>query len=175
MGALDEMKGVEGRNDFVVYRAALATSTPAAVLNRQWAELMENYHRYLEKVEEIIMVSGNPFMRRKDGSVLMVAPNDYVAWTKLLSIITNQFYEGLEKQGIEGKKELWFMRKLTPKAKQGLEKIGWVVKAEVGDMIPPEEKERLEKERSAKVALSQRKGKNELAKKEKKELMKEKE
>ncbi len=167
VGALDAMKDVKGRNDFVVYRAVLATSTSMAMLNRQWAELMENYNRYVEKVKAIVISSGNPFMRKKDGSVLMVAPNDYLTWTQMLSVRANQIHEGLEKQGVKGKKELWFMREVTPQAKQGLENIGFVVKANVGDLIPPEEKERLKKERSAEVELSQKKGKKEIAEREK--------
>ncbi len=174
VGALDEMKGVKGRNDFIVYRAALATSAPMAVLNRQWAELMENYNRYVEKVEAIVMASGNGFMRRKDGSVIMVAPNDYLTWTRILSIRAKQLREGLKEQGITGKKELWFMREVTPKAKQGLEKLGYVVKANVGDLIPPEERERMKKERSAEVELSQKKGKKEIAEREKEQPKEEK-
>ena len=175
VGALDEMKGVKGRNDYVVYRAVMATTTPAAIHNREMAELMDNYNRYVEPVQEIIMAGGNPFIRRKDGSVVYVAPTDYITWTLPLSIIANHIYQDLEKHGIKGKKEVWLQREITPKAKKNLEKIGFVVKANVGDLIPPEVRERMEKERSAEVELSQKQGKKELAEREKEQSKKAKE
>ncbi len=126
IGELETMKGVPGRSFFIA-AATLAVEPSVALLYKVTAQMMADYHRKIAPAVEINVVSGSPFIRNKDGFIVLPLPVDYVFWTEAVSIRLASLEQDLKRiDNVKGK-ELWVLGKIDTGAETQLKKHGWKI------------------------------------------------
>ncbi|UCD31358.1 MAG: hypothetical protein JSV38_11200 [Desulfobacterales bacterium] len=127
VGALESMKNVESRRNFIKF-AAVAPSFDVARYMRQRAQLMAHYHANVSPAARIVSVQGVPLLQRKDGIIVATFPLDHVFWTEKLWLKETRGSKKMEQlPGYTGK-EAWITGTLDPAAIKGLSIQGWKAK-----------------------------------------------
>ena len=96
VGELEVMGNVKGRENFIKV-ANRASHTSVARFYRAMAQMMEAYNTHVDKAEEIRNVRGILHLNKKDGTVIILSPVDYVFWTERLATRLDEFVEGTKK------------------------------------------------------------------------------
>ena len=126
VGELETLKGVAGRSFFIA-AATLAVEPSGALLYRITAQMMASYHRKIAPAVEINVVSGRPFIRNKDGFVVLPLPVDYMFWTEAVAIRLAAIEQDLNRvENVKGR-ELWVLGKVDAGAETRLKKQGWKI------------------------------------------------
>ncbi len=123
VGALESMKNVAGRGNFIK-RAALVQNKVMARRMREWAELFDAYHNEVEKVKGIVIVRGAPVLQVKDDSIFVLLPTDYLTWTPNIEKRGQAVVDELKAKGLKQGK-VWLTGKIEPKMKEMLLAQGW--------------------------------------------------
>ncbi len=124
VGELDSMTGVKGREVFLG-KANLAANRSVALYNRLLAQMMAGYHAKIGPAERIQMASGILYLKGKDGRLVLLAPVDYVFWTKKLEDKVHALEKDLGNiPGAKGK-ELVISGRMDEGARAQFEKRGW--------------------------------------------------
>jgi len=127
VGGLDTMKGVKGFDVFISM-ANLATEETIALSYRIRAEMMAGYHANVAPTERIRNIDGVLILQRKDGILVILAPADYIFWTKKLEDKVHSFENNISKMTDISGKELWITGKFDKTARAKFESKGWMVK-----------------------------------------------
>ena len=117
VGALEAMKNVEGRDAFIAL-ASLTREEDMAVFYRQQAQMMEAYHLNVAPVVRIRNVAGELWLQKKDGTVILLQPVDYVFWTKDVEYKLEASNRDLADVPSISGMEFWLSGKLTPKVRE---------------------------------------------------------
>ena len=130
--ALERMKGVKNKQAFVKF-GILTKKQDIAFFRKRLAEMFAAYHNKVEKLDRFQPVDDDSPVRginiavTQSGKAIMVAPLDYLVWTKLIAHVFSEIDETASAiPGVTGK-ELWLTGTLTPLANQQLQKAGWKV------------------------------------------------
>jgi hypothetical protein len=134
IGELESMKGVEGFDVFLSM-ASLANNERTALFYRNRAQMMAGYHSNVAAVARILNIDGVLTVLTKNGTVALLAPADYVFWTKKLDDKIKSFAGGIEKMDAIFSKELWITGKLEKTARANFESNGWKVKENANDVL----------------------------------------
>lgn len=134
VGALESMKGVEGFDVFLS-QASLANSETTSLYHRIHAEMMAGYHGNVVPVARILNTDGVLTIQTKSGVLVLLAPVDYVLWTKKLDDEVKSLDNGIQKMGSASSKELWVTGKLEKTARTNFESNGWKVKENANDVL----------------------------------------
>ena len=128
VGELETMKNVKDRKIFIKM-AAVAPNYMIARFLRERAQMMAIYNEKVARVERIVAVQGIPLIQQKDGVIIILAPLDYVAWTKKLWLKEGGKGSATFSKlpGFSGK-EVWITGTFDPVASKALEIEGWKVK-----------------------------------------------
>ena len=139
VGELEAMKNVKDRKNFIKM-AAVAPNYIIARFLRDRAQMMAIYNKKVAPVKRIVAIQGIPMLQRKDGVIIMLAPLDYVAWTKKLWLIKTQQSGPFNKlPGFSGT-EVWITGAFDPVARKALEIEGWKVKQDFAKNVLAEKK-----------------------------------
>lgn len=133
VGELDTLQGVKGLDVFLSM-ANLASEETIALSYRIRAQMMAGYHANVAPIERVRNIDGVLISQRKDGRLVLVAPADYVFWTKNLEAKVKSFENTISKMTDISGKELWIAGKFDKVARVNFEKNGWKVK-EYADAI----------------------------------------
>ena len=134
IGELESMKGVEGFDVFIS-KADLATEETIALSYRIRAQMMSGYHLNVTPVTRILNVDGVLIVQTKSGAIALLAPVDYVSWTKKLENKIKSFESSAEKIGAVSAKELWITGKMDKTARVNFENHGWKVNENANDIL----------------------------------------
>jgi hypothetical protein len=134
VGALESMKGVEGLDVFLS-QASLANSETTALYHRIHAEMIAGYHSNVAPFARILNTGGVLTVQTKDGALTLLAPVDYVIWTKKLDDEVKSLDSSIQKMGTASSKELWVTGKLEKTARANFESNGWKVKENANDVL----------------------------------------
>jgi len=127
VGELDTMQGVKGFDAFIS-KADLATEETMALSYRILAQMMAGYHASVAPAEHIRNIDGVLMLQLKSGALVLLAPADFVFWTKRLADKVNAFETTISKMnGVSGK-ELWTTGKFNQTARTHFEGKGWKLK-----------------------------------------------
>ncbi len=126
VGALATMGGVAGR-EVVVARATLVQDEPEAFYRVRQVEMIAAYHDKVEKLERLIQVERGIGLQRKDGTIVIVVPGDYLAWTEDTAASARVASSGDSPLASAKSKELWLAGKASARARTELESRGWKV------------------------------------------------
>ena len=139
VGELEAMKNVKDRKNFIKM-AAVAPDYRIARYLRERAQMTAIYHKKVTPVERIVAVQGVPLLQREDGVIVVLAPLDYVAWTKRLWLKESKGSETFNQlPGFSGK-EVWITGSFDPVARKALEIQGWKVREDFASKFLTENK-----------------------------------
>ena len=127
VGELDNMQGVKGMDVFISM-ASIATEETIALSYRNRAQMMAGYHANIAPIERIRNIDGVLILQRKDGILVLLAPADYVFWTKKLEGRVISFENKISRMTDISGKELWITGKFDKVAQVNFESKGWKVK-----------------------------------------------
>ena len=134
VGELETMKGVKGIDVFIGH-AAPATEESVALLHRIRAQLMAGYHAHISPAERISNIDGVLCLQLKNGGLVLLAPVDYVFWSKKLSDKLKSFESKIAGMKDIKEKQVWVSGKFDPKARAGFEAAGWQVKEDATSVL----------------------------------------
>ena len=119
---LETMEGVKGRGLFIA-RANLAPEKSVALYFRLTAQMMAAYNANVKPVKAIRYIRGILHLVIEEGTVVLLAPVDYVFWTKGFADKLNEF----EAATNAAHRELWVTGKFDKMARNQLEATGWKI------------------------------------------------
>lgn len=125
VGQLAILDGVQGRDGFIA-AANLASDHSVARLFRIKAEMMAGYHLHVAPVASIGRVAGTTYLRKKDGTAILLLPLDYVYPTVEVKAKLGKLDDELKKAGVIGK-ELWITGRVDESARTMFKDSGWKV------------------------------------------------
>ncbi len=126
-GSLYEMKGVDGRAEFV-QRATEAKSTNTALIFQKMAELMYEYHSKVTEIERIVTIRRFPMGVTREGALFLPFVCDYEVWSPQLAKMVNEMVEEYpQKAGTVSRIEMWTTGTLSEKARERLNYMGFDV------------------------------------------------
>ena len=134
IGELESMKGAEGVDVFIS-KASLATEETIALSYRIRAQMMAGYHANVAPVAAIRNIDGVLVVLTKAGSLALLAPADYVFWTKKLADKVESFESSTKKIAVGSTKELWITGKMEKAARANFESHGWKVTENADDIL----------------------------------------
>jgi hypothetical protein len=80
VGEMHRLQGVKGGEAFLAV-ANLASGRSEALLYRVMARMMAGYHTQVSPVESIGQLAGTPYLRKKDGTAVLLVPVDFIFLT----------------------------------------------------------------------------------------------
>ncbi len=133
VGELESMKGVQGRNFFIA-AATLANEETSALLYRVTAQMMANYHRLVAPAVHIGTISGRPFLKNREGMIILPLPVDYIFWTEPVAAKLQAIENGLARiKDVKGK-EMWISGKVEHNAGTQVAERGWKIIQDVNQL-----------------------------------------
>ena len=134
VGALENLKGVKGR-DIFIKSASLVDEPTVALFMRLRAQMMDAYNSNVTPVERFLDLNGTVLLKNRKGKIVGLFPLDHLAWTELLRHKEMAASESIRDDlGIKGK-ELWIQGTVGSVAKSSLEANGWRVEENVGKRL----------------------------------------
>lgn len=134
VGELENLKGVAGREAFIA-AASLVTRQTVASFYRSAAGLMARYHAAIAPAASLGRVGGAPYLRTKDGKVVLVLPLDHIFRTEKVESKLRALNDGIAKlEGVTGK-ELWITGKVDAGAREMFEVSGWKITETAGNRL----------------------------------------
>jgi hypothetical protein len=125
VSALDEMKGVSGR-ERLVQLAALTNNADMALFRQRQAEMYAGYHKAVTPLSQFVSIGQVPGARASNGALVFNFPIDYLVWTDSLArLVANTDALANQLSGIT-RRELWITGNLSPKTRSEMRRIGWV-------------------------------------------------
>lgn len=125
-GSLASMVGVKNRDVLLMIALQTDLREVAAYRERQ-AAMYAGYHLRVAPLASFLPVRGASALaaETRNGSVVLVAPIDYLAWTAPIgrAFIAENVNPALENK----KKELWISGQFSEKARTELEALGWTL------------------------------------------------
>ncbi len=126
VSALDEMKGVAGRDRFV-QQAALTDNAEMAFFRQRQAEMYAGYHKAVAPLARFVGVGQLSAARTQKGVLVFNVPVDYIVWTEdLARLVANTDVAANQMPGLT-EKQLWVTGSLSPRARAEMKRLNWKV------------------------------------------------
>lgn len=136
VAALDEMKGVKGR-EALVKTAILADNVDLAYFRQRQAQMYTAYHKKVGPISAFLPIGQLAGAQLADGTLLFVAPLDLLSWTEQMgSYVANS--SGYIDQNVKpAGKHLLVAGGATDLAKAKMAELGWALTVDgEGQLLP---------------------------------------
>ena len=120
------MNGTANRGHFVKF-AVLARNANAAFFRARQAEMYANLHKKQMPIERFVGVGSNAAGRLANGTVVFCFPLDYMAWTEGNAKLAESLDRQVSALSDVSGKEIRIAGYISPRARKGLENLGWKV------------------------------------------------
>ncbi len=127
VGALEQMKGAEGRQAFVKY-AIPTDEEELALFRMRMAQMYANYHKAVRPIVRFVSAGKMVAGVTADEKLLIVAPVDHLAWTQTLEGFVALFAETIAQGDAPAARELWLSGTVSTRARSEMDKRGWSVR-----------------------------------------------
>ncbi|MDH3691850.1 MAG: hypothetical protein OEU36_20610 [Gammaproteobacteria bacterium] len=129
VGALEEMKGVEDRTEYITF--AIPTDTNELALFRQrMAGMYAGFHQKIKPIKRFVSMDRFVAAQTTDDRLVVAVPLDYLVWTQSTAEIVGSLDDHAQTlKDIRGK-ELWLAGSISPLAAESLKRRGWTVAAD---------------------------------------------
>ena len=129
VGSLESLAGVSGL-DQLVAGATTAADNARARLYCQIAQMISGYHNNVSPISQIGLLSGTPYVSKKDGTAVVLVPVDYIFRTVAVEKKLNRLDKALAKiDGVAGK-ELWLTGIVDAGAGEMFAQSGWKLQSQ---------------------------------------------
>ncbi|HEX9770882.1 MAG TPA: hypothetical protein VGA50_17050 [Kiloniellales bacterium] len=132
--ALEQMKGVAGRGEFI-RQAALAPDEPMAFFLQQQAQAMAAYHLNVAPVAVVIGFHNRAFMQRADGTLVGVFPVDHIVLRKITAQNASGIGREIDQSLGKVPRELWLTGTASPLFRETLQAEGWQITEKAKDRL----------------------------------------
>jgi hypothetical protein len=126
VGALEAMPKAKGR-DVMVLKASLARDKTMARYERLRAQMMSAYYAKVHAEVQVVNAGGAVGLRRKDATLVLLAPVDFIFWTKGVADKLATLNRDIDQAGGFSGKELWITGNIDDGAMKHFEAAGWKV------------------------------------------------
>lgn len=134
VAALERMKGVAGRGEFI-RQAALAPDEPMAFFLQQQAQAMAAYHLNVAPVAVVIGFHNRAFMQRADGTLVGVFPVDHIVLRKITAQNASGIGREIDQSLGKVPRELWLTGTASPLFRETLQAEGWQITEKAKDRL----------------------------------------
>lgn len=126
VGALQQLRGVKDLR-FYMDRLVQANSRDLAVFLRARTEMIASYQQRTGTITRFVSIRGIPLTEQRDGSLMLLAPLDVVAWNSLVSKGFTTVTSDIRKKRAGAKLVLAISGTATPSSLRQLKQLGWSV------------------------------------------------
>lgn len=126
VAALDEMKGVADRDQFVRF-AVLSDGEDVAFFRQRQAQMYSGYHKAVARIARFVPVGQLAAARTREGHIVFAVPLDYLAWSESMARVIDGANRLVGQMPGIKEKQLWLGGSLSPMARRGLEKRAWKI------------------------------------------------
>jgi len=138
VAALESMQGVENRELYL--KVALQAGDPVmAKVVTESVIMTAGYHKHIAPIKRLAPMARLAHGEKKDGSVVVVIPNDYIIWSEKIANLTGSLVEKAKATKGAGV-EVWALGDFSSVARSNLEAMGWKVYTKVQSRLMPAEK-----------------------------------
>ena len=134
VAALERMKGVGGRGEFI-RQAALAPDEPMAFFMQQQAQAMAAYHLNVAPVAVVIGFHNRSFMQRSDGTLVGVFPVDHIVLRKITAANASGIGREIDQSLGKVPRELWLTGTASTLFRDTLQAQGWQITEKAKDQL----------------------------------------
>ncbi len=120
-----EVVPVPGRADFM-RRAISVNRRDAAVFNRRYTEMVADFHQKTGAVTSYVSAGDFPFNQTRTGNVVGIWPVDAMSWTENTRRSMTSAAGAIRSGGL-GRPELRVSGQITPRAREGLQELGFTI------------------------------------------------
>jgi hypothetical protein len=120
-----EVVPVPGRAEFM-RRAVSVNRREAAVFNRRYTEMVADFHLKTQAVTSYVSAGELPFNQTRNGTVVAIWPVDALSWTENTRRSMTNAASALQ-SGRLGRPELRVSGQITPRAREGLQELGFTI------------------------------------------------
>ncbi|MCP4260664.1 MAG: hypothetical protein GY774_24535 [Planctomycetes bacterium] len=133
--ALESLKGVANRELFL--KVALQASDPdMAKTITETAVMSAGYHKHIKPLQRFTPMARLTSAVRKDGSVVVLLPTDYIIWSEKVADVAASLTEKAKQTKGPGV-EVWTLGSFSERAKSELQKMGWKIYTDVRSQLIP--------------------------------------
>jgi hypothetical protein len=134
--ALEELADVDDRAAFLAL-ASEANSEELVLFFQQMAEMMRGYHLHVGDVDRLVALPRIPALYTKDHALVVMLPVDHLFWTSRVALVAQGLTAHIPRRPRIVRRELWIAGKVSPRARQELESLGWTVYEQVSEKLNP--------------------------------------
>jgi hypothetical protein len=134
--ALEELADVDDRGAFLAL-ASEANSEELVLFFQQMAEMMRGYHLHVGDVDRLVALPRIPALYTKDHALVVMLPVDHLFWTSRVALVAQGLTAHIPRRPRIVRRELWIAGKVSPRARQELESLGWTVYEQVSEKLNP--------------------------------------
>ncbi len=116
---------VAGRAEFM-RRAVSVNRREAAVFNRRYTEMVADFHQKTGAVTSFVSAGELPFNQTRNGTVVGIWPVDAMSWTENTRRSMTNASAAIRRANL-GKPELRVSGQITPRAREGLQELGFAI------------------------------------------------
>lgn len=128
--ALDELTGADGREAFLTV-AKEANSEELVLFYQYVAEMMRGYRVHIGAIDRLLVLPRIPALYTKNKTLVVMLPVDYVFWTSRVASVAHALTTHVPSRPRIDRRELWIAGNVSPRARQELESLGWIVNEQV--------------------------------------------
>jgi hypothetical protein len=134
--ALEELADVDDRAAFLAL-ASEANSEELVLFFQQMAEMMRGYHLHVGDVDRLVALPRIPALYTKDHALVVMLPVDHLFWTSRVALVAQGLTAHIPRRPRIARRELWIAGRVSPRARQELESLGWTVYEQVSEKLNP--------------------------------------
>ncbi len=139
--ALEELADVDDRGAFLTV-AREANSEELVLFFQHVAEMMRGYHLHVGSVHRLLALPRIPALYTKDRALVVMLPVDQLFWTARVALVAQGLTAHVPRRPHIARRELWIAGKVSSRARQEFESLGWTVYEQVSQRLnPPEHNE----------------------------------
>jgi len=126
VAALASMKSTKNRAEFIKF-AVLTDNADMAFFRQQQAQMYAGYSKTVNPVKEFISIYDISVAKTSDNKIIFNVPLDYLVWTKGIARVARTLTQEVALMKDVTGREIWVAGKVSPLAKESLEKMGWTI------------------------------------------------
>lgn len=134
--ALEDLSGVDHREAFLAV-AREANSEQLVLFYQHVAEMMRGYHLHVDPVDRLLALPRIPALYTKDQALAVMLPVDHLFWTSRVALVAQALTAHVPRRPRIARRELWIAGRVSPRARQEFESLGWAVFEQVSERLNP--------------------------------------
>ena len=117
--------------------STIANSEELVLFYQQVAEMMRGYHLHVGSVDRLFALPRIPALYTKDHALVVMLPVDHLFWTSRVALVAQALTAHVPNRPRIARREVWIAGRVSPRARQEFESLGWAVYEQVSEKLNP--------------------------------------